>query len=105
MAVKHMIRTADGGTMTRDDMRALCAELRDAAGAVAVWAADSLRVPLVMAARMKRAQDAILAAYDAQGERITELEAACDSAMDALANGDLVGVHRHLLPVWSRDRG
>ena len=38
-------------------------------------------------------------------ERIAALEAVCDSAMDALANGDLVGVHRHLLPVWSRDRG
>ena len=37
--------------------------------------------------------------------RIAALEAVCDSAMDALANGDLVGVHRHLLPVWSRDRG
>ena len=51
------------------------------------------------------ARAAILAAYDDQAARIAELEAVCDSAMDALANGDLVGVHRHLLPVWSRDRG
>ena len=36
--------------------------------------------------------------------RITELEAACDSAMDALANGDLAGVYRRLQHVWSRDR-
>ena len=57
---------------TRREMIGLCAVLRDVAGDAAICAASFMPLPQ---ARLQEAQDAILAAYDAQAARIAELEA------------------------------